>query len=65
MVQAAVGGASDTRLLLGVYGWRSYFLYLPLVFLVGAQFEPADLRRLLRWTLCGAAGYAQVLRAQN
>jgi len=50
-VQAAVGGASDTRLLLGVYGWRSYFLYLPLVFLVGAQFEPADLRRLLRWTL--------------
>jgi len=50
-VQSAVGGASDMRLLLGAYGWRSYFLYVPLVFLVGAQFGPADLRRVLRWTL--------------
>lgn len=51
LVQAATGGASDTRWLLGAYGWRGYFLALPLAFLVGAQFHSADLWRMVRLTL--------------
>lgn len=37
--------------LLAAYGWRNYFLYLPLPFIIQAVFEPADLRRLVRLTL--------------
>lgn len=50
-VQYAVGGFSEHRVLLGIYGWRSYFLYVPLAFLVGAQFRAADLMRFARITL--------------
>ena len=50
-LQAASGGVSDTRWLLGAYGWRGYFMALPLAWLVGAQFNPADLWRLVRLTL--------------
>lgn len=51
LLQSAIGGASDTRFILSVHGYRSYFLYLPLAFLVGAQFRQADLTRLYRLTL--------------
>jgi hypothetical protein len=33
------------------YGWRNYFLYFPLAFIIGTYFSPEDLRRLLRQTL--------------
>ena len=51
LLQSALGGFSDTRLLLGVYGWRSYFLYAPLAFAIGAQFDRTDLLRVARITL--------------
>jgi hypothetical protein len=51
LLQAVVGGSSDTRLLLAVYGWRAYFLYLPLAFLVGAEFQRRDIERVARLTL--------------
>lgn len=51
VLQAATGGASDLRLLLGAYGWRNYFLYVPLAFLVGHVFQPADVQRLVRAVL--------------
>ena len=51
VLQVAFGPPSDLRLLLGVYGWRAYFFYTPLAFLVGATFERDDLRRLARLTL--------------
>lgn len=50
-VQIALGGVTDTRLLLAFQGYRSYFLYIPLAFLVGAQFRASDLKRLYRLTL--------------
>lgn len=51
VLQAASGGESDLRLVLGAYGWRAYFLYVPLAFLIGAVFGRADLLRLGRLTL--------------
>lgn len=51
VLQSALGGYSDTRLLLGVYGWRSYFFYAPLAFAIGAQLRRDDLLRIARITL--------------
>jgi len=36
------------RAVVGVYGWRAYFLYIPLPFLMMALFRQEDLARLLR-----------------
>ena len=63
-LQMAFGGPSDVRLLLGVYGWRAYFLYLPLAFLIGSQFGRDDLMRLARWTLLLALPIAVLVAAQ-
>lgn len=51
ILQSAIGGASDTRFILSVHGYRSYFLYMPLAFLIGAQFQRQDLTRFYRLTL--------------
>ena len=51
-LQFGTGGHSDHRFVLGLYGWRAYFLYAPLAFLVGAQFRRADtvlFFKLLLW----------------
>lgn len=63
-LQSAVGGFSETRLLLGVYGWRSYCLYVPLAFLVGAQFRSADLARFGKITLLLAVPIAALVVLQ-
>ncbi len=49
--QIMTGSFSEYRVLLGIYGWRSYFFYIPLAFLVGEQFRSADLQRFARITL--------------
>ena len=64
MVQMATGGTTDLRLLLGAYGWRSYFLYVPLAFLVAEQFTHEDLRRFARLTLILAIPMAVLAVAQ-
>ncbi|MBC7956423.1 MAG: hypothetical protein H7Y33_11210 [Cytophagales bacterium] len=58
------GGYSEPRLLLGIHGWRSYFLYVPLAFLVGAQFSAADLARFSKITLLLAVPIAILVVAQ-
>ena len=63
-VQAATGPASELRLLLGVYGWRSYFLYAPLAFLVGAQFHREDIARFAKLTLALAVPIAALVALQ-
>lgn len=63
-LQAASGGSSEWRLLLGVYGWRSYFLYAPLMFLVGAVFRADDLHRLYLLTLALAVPIAVLVALQ-
>ena len=64
LLQVAFGPPSDLRLLLGLYGWRAYFFYAPLAFLVGAQFERNDLLRLARLTLWLAVPIALLVAAQ-
>lgn len=64
VLQSALGGYSDTRLLLGVYGWRSYFFYAPLAFAIGAQFGRDDLLRLARITLWLTVPIAVLVAAQ-
>jgi hypothetical protein len=49
---------------LGLYGWRAYFLYAPLAFLVGAQFRRADLVNLFRFLLWLAVPIALLVAAQ-
>ena len=64
ILQLAFGPPSDLRLLLGVYGWRAYFFYTPLAFLVGAQFEREDLLRLARLTLLLAVPISLLVAVQ-
>ena len=63
-LQSAVGGVDTTRTLLGIYGWRSYFFYVPLAFLIGAQFTSADLRRFAKLTLWLAVPIAVLVVVQ-
>jgi hypothetical protein len=41
----------DLDLSLVAYGWRNYFFYIPLAFVIGANFRRQDLYRLFRFTL--------------
>lgn len=45
---------NDLSPLVGLYGWRNYFLYLPLAFIIGTHFKAADLRLLVKRTLLTA-----------
>ena len=64
VLQAMTGGASDLRLILGVHGLRSYFLYVPLAFLIGGQFHAGDLQRLYKLTLWLAVPIAVLVTLQ-
>src|SRR5579885_3435380 len=37
--------------LIALYGWRNYFLFIPIAFLIGNTFKGADLAKLLRQIL--------------
>lgn len=50
-IQIVLSGMDQTTLMLAAYGWRNYFLYVPLAFLIGAQFRFEDLVRICRRTL--------------
>ena len=63
-LQAAVGSFSEYRVILGIYGWRSYFLYIPLAFLVGEQFKAKDLVLFSRITLLLAVPIAVLVAMQ-
>jgi hypothetical protein len=56
--------AGPNAAVIAIYGWRNYFLYAPLAFLVGAQFSIEDVRRLCRWTLLLAAPIGVLVAAQ-
>ena len=64
LLQVAAFGLDNTRLILGVYGWRNYFFYLPLAFLIGAQFRREDLLRFARVTLLLAVPMGVLVFAQ-
>ena len=64
VLQNATTGFEPLRLLLGAYGWRAYFLYAPLAFLIGAQFRAADLLRVASVTLVLAVPIAVLVALQ-
>jgi hypothetical protein len=43
--------SSTTALLLSIYGWRQYFFYIPLAFVIGECFRSEDLIRIAKHTL--------------
>ena len=63
-VQTASFGLDNIRVLLGINGWRSYFFYVPLAFLIGAQFRSEDLRLFARVTLLLAVPIAVLVLGQ-
>ncbi len=63
-VQLMIGDSTGTRVLLALYGWRNYFLYAPLAFLIGAQFSYEDVLRVARWTLLLSVPIAVLVTAQ-
>ena len=48
----------------GAYGWRSYFLHLPLVFLLPKVLNFADLQKIGRWILVISIPMALLMAAQ-
>jgi hypothetical protein len=48
MAQLLMNGLSPTII---IYGWRSYFYYIPLAFIIGEQFRGRDLAKLIRYSL--------------
>ena len=63
-IQLVADNGSTTRVLLALYGWRNYFLYAPLAFLIGAQFHYEDVLRIARWTLLLSVPIAVLVTAQ-
>lgn len=61
-VLSPASGASP--LLFEAYGWRNYFFYIPLAFLIGSTFQRRDIDRLLRTTLWLAIPIAALVVAQ-
>lgn len=57
-------GQAGEVLLLAVYGWRNYFFYIPLAFVIGAAFNADDIARLVRWTLILSLPMAVLTAAQ-
>jgi len=47
----SIGAGVQGLLLVEGYGWRNYFFYIPLAFVIGATFQRADLERIVKITL--------------
>ncbi len=55
---------NDYNPLVAIYGWRMYFWYVPLVFIIGEQFRGKDLARLFRQTLLAVIPIAVLVLMQ-
>ena len=60
-MNVATGGSA---MLLAGYGWRNYFFYIPLAFVIGEAFDRQDIERIVRWTLILAIPTALLVFAQ-
>lgn len=61
LAQYMVNGYGFEGWMLGV---RTYWLYMPLAFVVARAFEPEDVHRLLRWILIIAVPYSLLVATQ-
>ncbi len=41
----------DANIFITIYGWRVYFLHLPLIYIIPSIFTVADVKNMGRWTL--------------
>ena len=57
-------GIGISPALVALYGWRNYFLYIPLAFLIGTNFEQRDIRRIGSLTLLLAIPISILVFAQ-
>jgi hypothetical protein len=57
-IQLMTTGAGDSLLLIVAYGWRNYFLYIPLPFLMASTFRREDVQRFVRLVLLVSAPIA-------
>ena len=67
VVAQALGGTAatiDKWPLLAAYGWRNYFLYIPLPFVIGETLRKADLERLAKITFLLAIPMAALVVLQ-
>jgi hypothetical protein len=65
IVQMSTGSAAgESALLLAAYGWRNYFLYLPLPFVIAAVFQPDDQVRFAKLTFLLAVPMATLVVLQ-
>lgn len=55
---------TDAPLLVLLYGWRNYFFYVPLAFVIGETFQSEDLDRMARFTLLLAVPIAVLVYIQ-
>jgi len=55
---------ADFNLMIAIYGWRNYFLYIPLAFFVGKYVTLADIHVLARRTLLVAIAIAPLIYFQ-
>ena len=55
---------TDVPLAVEIYGWRTNFLHLPLIFLIPAIFDGNDVRRVGLWTLVCAIPMAPLVLLQ-
>lgn len=51
LVGAQTVSTGTGSVILAGYGWRNYFLYIPLAFVIGEAFDAPDVQRIVRWTL--------------
>jgi hypothetical protein len=63
-IQMLVGRYSLAYGLLAGYGWTMYFLYIPIVFVIGDNFRKPDIDRLIRFTFYVAILSAPLVVAQ-
>ena len=64
IIALMISGNGGAGVLLAIYGWRNYFLYAPLAFLIGATFSLADVERVCRWTLLLSVPIGLLMAAQ-
>lgn len=65
LIALAVGLTEDYDIVILGYGWRNSFFYIPLAFVIGANFHQADLDRLVRQTLLVAIPVAILVGLQS
>ncbi len=56
--------ANDLNPIIVIYGWRTYYLYIPLAFIIAEEFKGQDLARLVRQTLWFAIPAALLISVQ-